>query len=88
MKKEDINNVLGETFDKEEIPEYPGRIFWRKGDDFFTKFPMAPVIFAEVRFRETNASQNGDFIVHEARWIDTSNPENSHGEWETHELDI
>ena len=85
-KHEDkIKELLGQTFNEKEVPSYPARIFWYDGG-FMTSIPHAPVRMGEVRFRETYATEEGDFVIYQARTIDTSNPEDSHSEW-FHEAD-
>jgi hypothetical protein len=75
-----VKSVVGESFDDRDVPEYPGRIYYRNGR-FSVGFPHAPVRTIEVRFREANASEDGDFTVIEARRVDTSKPDDCFGEW-------
>jgi hypothetical protein len=79
-----IGELLGKSFDEDEVPAYPGRIFWYDGT-FLTDFPHAPILMAEVRFREASATEDGDFTIYESRAIDTSDPENAYGEWKRYD---
>jgi hypothetical protein len=81
----EVDDVLGEGFDADEIPDWPGRIYASESADgvtFNEGFPYAPVKVIEVRFMENLYAREGDFIVHEARRVDTSNPDDIYGEWE------
>ena len=76
----EVDDLVGKSFDSEQVPNYPGRMYWYDGK-FHTSFPHAPMRLAEIRLRESNASEDGDFTIYEARAIDSSNPEDSHSEW-------
>lgn len=78
--EETARELLGTTYEAEEVPDYPGRIFWRDGD-FFTSFPHAPMAFIEVRFREAHHIGDGDYAIYEARAIDNSTPTDAYSDW-------
>lgn len=84
--KEQVKELLGQSFSDDEVPKYPGRIYWHEGN-FLTSFPHAPMYLAEVRFREANKSEGQDWTIYEARAIDSSNPKDSHGEWHRYTRD-
>lgn len=80
-KTELVDSVLGESFDEDVVPQYPGRIFYHENRGFTTGYPYAPVIVTEVRFRQARHNEDGDFTVCAARWVDTTSPENPSGDW-------
>jgi hypothetical protein len=85
MTRPDPEELLGESVDEEVVPMWPGRMYvdtWTSNTKrFATDLPAAPVVTAEVRFREANHSEDGDFTIYEARKVDLSDPKNTYGEW-------
>lgn len=79
--EETAQELLGTTYNAEEIPDYPARIFWREGTGFFTSFPHAPIKHIEVRFREAHHTEDGDYTIYESRAIDNTNPTDIYSEW-------
>lgn len=78
--EETVESLIGESFDDDEVPDSPGRIYWRDGS-LFTGFPHAPVRVVQVRFRKACATEDGDWTVIEARRVDTSKPDDLYGKW-------
>jgi hypothetical protein len=83
--EETAQELLGTTYEAEEVPNYPGRIFWREAEygesHFFTSWPYDPIEYIEVRFREAHHTEDGDYTIYETRAIDNSTPTDAYSEW-------
>lgn len=80
MTDKDPEDLVGESFDRDEVPSYPGRIYYYNGE-FIAGNPRVPVKLIQVRFRRAYPVKDEHYTVCEARRVDLSCPDDVYGEW-------